>query len=69
MEFSLIKLLWAISSSKKRHIFLANLKKILKHSLSMREIFFVQKFAGEILKTNQSEFLLKINQNGRHVYY
>ena len=47
---------------KKRHIFLANLKRILKHSLSVREIFLVQKFNGEMLKTsNLSEFLLKIN--------
>ena len=47
---------------KKRHIFLANLKRILKHSPSVREIFLVQKFIGEMLKTsNQSEFLLKIN--------
>ena len=47
---------------KKRHIFLANLKRILKHSLCVREIFLVQKFNGEMLKTsNQSEFFLKIN--------
>ena len=48
---------------KKRHIFLANLKGILKHSLSVREIFLVYKFNGEMLKTSDScEFLLKINQ-------
>ena len=47
---------------KKRHIFLPNLKRILKHSLSVRETFLVQKFNGEMLKTsNQREFLLKIN--------
>ena len=47
---------------KKRHIFLANLKRILKHSLGVREIFLIQKFNGKMLKTfNQSEFLLKIN--------
>ena len=37
---------------KKRHIFLANLKRILKHSLSVRDIFLVQKFDGEMLKTS-----------------
>ena len=44
MSFFLTKFLQAIaesSSSKKRHIFLANLKRILKHSLSVREIFLV----------------------------
>ena len=64
-SFFLANLLSAIaesSSSKKGHIFLANLKRILKHSLSVREIFLVQKFNGEMLKiSNQSEFLLKIN--------
>ena len=29
-----------ITQVKKRHIFLANLTKIFKHSLSVREIFF-----------------------------
>ena len=29
-----------ITRVKKRHVFLANLTKILKHSLSVREIFF-----------------------------
>ena len=37
---------------KKRHVFLANLKRILKHSLRVREIFLVQKFIGEMLKTS-----------------
>ena len=55
---------------KKRHIFHANLKRILKHSLSVREIFLVQKFNGEMLKTSKScKFLLKINSNRRHVCY
>ena len=54
-SFFLAKLLRAIvesSSSKKRHIFLANLKSILKHSLSEREFCLVQKFNGEMLKTS-----------------
>ena len=55
MSFSLAKLLGAIvkhSPSKRRYISLADLKKIVKHSSSVRarnpsniqEIFFVQKF-------------------------
>ena len=61
---------WIAVRVKKRQIFLANLKRILKCSLSVWKIFLVQKFNGEMLKTsNQSEFLLKINSNRRHVCY
>ena len=41
---------YSITGVKKRHIFLANLTKILKHSLSVQEIFFGQKFHGKMLK-------------------
>ena len=54
MSLSLAKLLRFIakhSSSKKRYIFLSNLKKILKLSLSVEQNFFIQKLDGEMLKT------------------
>ena len=62
-SFSLAKLLgsiarYSITRVKKRHIFLANIAKILKHSLSVQESFFGSKFNGKMLKSsNQSEFL------------
>ena len=51
-SFALInELFLRCATERNTRIFPANLKRILKHSLSVREMFLVQKFNGEMLKT------------------
>ena len=50
------------TQAKKRHIFLVNLKKILKHSLSVQDHSFYSGFGSEMLKTTKATFCSKLNK-------